>query len=267
LLITVVLAFKSRNLPSNFNETSFIFACASASLILLFCFQPIYHTVDSGILQMRILNMSILINHTICLCALFLPKVYAVKLPEEGVVSHVTKTMHRRVTMARSHSVYESTESKISVSQRGFRISRTKSKASVLLSENEIFLSPKLFKRQESIHIRVSKKSIASNSVTATQSSASPLPFTSMSSSTLGAALVDGKKQDDRTEKEETIIAKEHDDQTDKDEIITGIKQDNPSEKEEIISGTKQDDRTEKEETIIGKEHHDRTDKDERLSL
>jgi hypothetical protein len=98
LLITVFLAFKSRNLPSNFNETGFIFTCVCASLILLFCFQPLYLNVDSGIMQMRILNMSILINHTICLCALFLPKVYAVKLSgeeEKYSISRRAKRMNR----------------------------------------------------------------------------------------------------------------------------------------------------------------------------
>jgi hypothetical protein len=76
--VTVALAYMSRKLPSNFNETRFIFACGCVSVILLFVYTPTYMAQDDIIIRVRILNLAILINHTIFLCALFVPKVYAV---------------------------------------------------------------------------------------------------------------------------------------------------------------------------------------------
>jgi hypothetical protein len=94
--------------------------------------------------------------------------------------------------------------------------------------------------------------------VTATQSSAAQLP---MSSSTLGAAHVIDKKQDNRNDKDEIITGEKHDNRTDKDEIITGKKQDNRTDKDEIITGEKQDNRTDKNKIITGKNQDNRKDR------
>ncbi|XP_059138875.1 metabotropic glutamate receptor 3-like [Physella acuta] len=84
-----VFAFKSRKLPDNFNESRFISMCVSTTLVIWLAFIPTYFTAGREYVRVLLLSVSLILNHTVALVFLFLPKVYAaVYLPDQ--VARVT---------------------------------------------------------------------------------------------------------------------------------------------------------------------------------
>ncbi|XP_059177455.1 metabotropic glutamate receptor-like [Physella acuta] len=81
-----VFAFKTRKLPDNFNESRFISMCVSTTLVIWLAFIPTYFTAGRQYVRVLLLSVSLILNHTVALVFLFLPKVYAaVYLPQENV--------------------------------------------------------------------------------------------------------------------------------------------------------------------------------------
>ncbi|XP_059142364.1 metabotropic glutamate receptor-like [Physella acuta] len=81
-----VFAFKTRKLPDNFNESRFISMCVSTTLVIWLAFIPTYFTAGREYVRVLLLSVSLILNHTVALVFLFLPKVFAaVYLPEESV--------------------------------------------------------------------------------------------------------------------------------------------------------------------------------------
>ena len=80
LLVAVctLLAFKTRHLPDNFNESRFISMCVSTTLVILLCFIPAYLVSSRELLKMLMLALALALNHSVALVFLFLPKIYAV---------------------------------------------------------------------------------------------------------------------------------------------------------------------------------------------
>ncbi|XP_070185379.1 metabotropic glutamate receptor 5-like [Littorina saxatilis] len=80
LLVAVctLLAFKTRRLPDNFNESRFISMCVSTKLVVLCCFVPAYIVSQRQLLRMLMLALAVALNHSVALVFLFLPKIYAV---------------------------------------------------------------------------------------------------------------------------------------------------------------------------------------------
>ncbi|XP_059161880.1 metabotropic glutamate receptor 4-like [Physella acuta] len=72
-----VFAFKSRKLPDNFNESRFISMCVSTTLVIWLAFIPTYFTAGREYVRVLLLSVSLILNHTVALVFLFLPKVYA----------------------------------------------------------------------------------------------------------------------------------------------------------------------------------------------
>lgn len=83
-----VLAFKTRQLPDNFNESKFISMCVSTTLVIWLAFIPTYFTAALGSTRVMLLSIALLLNHTVALIFLFFPKIYAaVCLPPENFVT------------------------------------------------------------------------------------------------------------------------------------------------------------------------------------
>ena len=78
VFVCAILAFKTRHLPDNFNESLFIAMCVTSTLILWGCFIIVYTL--SPLKSTRITSMAIalLCNHSVALIFLFLSRVYAV---------------------------------------------------------------------------------------------------------------------------------------------------------------------------------------------
>ena len=76
--VCTLLAFKTRRLPDNFNESRFISMCVSTTLVLLLCFIPAYLVSGRELLKMLMLALALALNHSVALVFLFLPKIYAV---------------------------------------------------------------------------------------------------------------------------------------------------------------------------------------------
>ncbi|KAK0054486.1 metabotropic glutamate receptor 4 [Biomphalaria pfeifferi] len=72
-----IFAFKTRKLPENFNESRFITMCVSTALIIWLSFIATYFTATKDNVRVLLLSMTLLINHTVALVFLFLPKIYA----------------------------------------------------------------------------------------------------------------------------------------------------------------------------------------------
>lgn len=87
LLLMVVCAhhaFRTRNLPANFNETKYIMFSIYSTVLLWLSFLPTYYTAKRYTDKALALAVALLFNVLSSLTFIFLPKLYAVYfLPEE----------------------------------------------------------------------------------------------------------------------------------------------------------------------------------------
>ncbi|XP_059142038.1 metabotropic glutamate receptor-like [Physella acuta] len=94
-----VFAFKTRKLPDNFNESRFISMCVSTTLVIWLAFIPTYFTAGREYVRVLLLSVSLILNHTVALVFLFLPKVYAAVylIDPATTVTGVNRTVNRTV--------------------------------------------------------------------------------------------------------------------------------------------------------------------------
>ncbi|KAK7506493.1 hypothetical protein BaRGS_00001968 [Batillaria attramentaria] len=92
LLVAVCafLAFKTRRLPDNFNESRFISMCVTTTLVMWLAFIPGYLLAWREHLKMLMLALALALNHSTALVFLFLPKVYAVMYLEGAADTNAT---------------------------------------------------------------------------------------------------------------------------------------------------------------------------------
>lgn len=79
LVITTYFAYRTRNVPQNFNETMFISFTMYTLCILWLAFIPVYFattTLLGTIYETGSLMLVIILNASVTLCILFLPKIY-----------------------------------------------------------------------------------------------------------------------------------------------------------------------------------------------
>lgn len=82
-----LFAFKTRKLPDNFNESRFISMCVYTTLVIWLAFIPTYFTASQEYLRGILLSVALLLNHTVAVLFLFLPKVYAcIFMDQENMV-------------------------------------------------------------------------------------------------------------------------------------------------------------------------------------
>ena len=71
-------AFKTRHLPNNFNESRFIVFCVYSQCVLWAIFVPAYFAVVESKYEVVFLCLILIINSTLVLFSLYIPKLYAV---------------------------------------------------------------------------------------------------------------------------------------------------------------------------------------------
>ncbi|BFZ06211.1 hypothetical protein BsWGS_09250 [Bradybaena similaris] len=74
-----MFAFKTRRLPDNFNESRFISMCVYTTLVIWLAFIPTYFTASMESIRGLLLSVALLLNHTVAVIFLFLPKLYAIR--------------------------------------------------------------------------------------------------------------------------------------------------------------------------------------------
>ncbi|XP_041349206.1 metabotropic glutamate receptor-like [Gigantopelta aegis] len=72
-----LFAFKTRKLPDNFNESRFISMCVYTTLVIWMAFIPSYFTAGKEHLKTMLLSIALLLNDTVAIVFLYLPKIYA----------------------------------------------------------------------------------------------------------------------------------------------------------------------------------------------
>ena len=78
VFICTILAFKTRHLPDNFNESLFIAMCVTSTLILSNCFIIVYTLSPLKSTRITSIALALLCNQSVALIFLFLSRVYAV---------------------------------------------------------------------------------------------------------------------------------------------------------------------------------------------
>lgn len=113
LFVIAVLAYKTRDLPDNFNESRYISVCVSATLLGWLIFIPSYLMAPREYVKILVLSMALILNHSVALVFLFLPRVYAVLYVEE-TDSASAPTIQRRTTVHLMYAdkVYDQSVSK-----------------------------------------------------------------------------------------------------------------------------------------------------------
>ena len=77
-------AFKARSLPDNFNESRYIFACVSTTLFLSLAFLPSYFAAFFAYHKVILLTLVVILNSSVVVLCLYIPRVYAVYYVEEA---------------------------------------------------------------------------------------------------------------------------------------------------------------------------------------
>ncbi|XP_059142369.1 metabotropic glutamate receptor 4-like [Physella acuta] len=72
-----IFAFKTRSLPENFSESKFISMCVFTTLVIWLSFICAYVSISQEQMKVVLLCVALLLNHTVALLFLFLPKIYA----------------------------------------------------------------------------------------------------------------------------------------------------------------------------------------------
>lgn len=76
VLMCTFYAFKTRRLPDNFNESRYVAFCVDTTLLIWITFLPTYFTTARAYYKVTILASALLLNATVTLICLFLPKLY-----------------------------------------------------------------------------------------------------------------------------------------------------------------------------------------------
>ena len=90
ILLCALHGFLTRSLPENFNESKFIFVSVSTTSFLWTVFLPTYFTTFYTYHQAAILAFCLILNATITLLCLFVPKIYAVYFIDETSIKFAT---------------------------------------------------------------------------------------------------------------------------------------------------------------------------------
>ena len=98
LMATLYFAFRTRKIPQNFNETKFINLTMYTLCVLWLAFIPTYYaTANLGtIYQTGSLVLAIILNATVTLCILFMPKIYFIFTKKQ--MDHFTQSSNYTTT-------------------------------------------------------------------------------------------------------------------------------------------------------------------------
>ncbi len=101
-------AFKTRQVPDNYNESKFIAVSVYSTLVVCLAALPVYFTAVAALQKVATLCAALLLNVYLTLVCLYLPKLYAVRfLPTDRANQTMTvvgNTLSRQVENAGSLS-------------------------------------------------------------------------------------------------------------------------------------------------------------------
>ncbi len=84
LVLCTLFGFKTRKFPENFNESKCIFLCVCSTLFLLVAFLPTYFTSFYAYHRSVLLDLCLVLNASVMLLCLFVPKIYALFYVDEN---------------------------------------------------------------------------------------------------------------------------------------------------------------------------------------
>lgn len=84
LLLCALYGFLTRKLPDNFNESWYIFISVCTTAFLWIAFLPTYYSAFYAFHKSVLLAVAIILNVTVVMICLFVPKLYALWFLEEG---------------------------------------------------------------------------------------------------------------------------------------------------------------------------------------
>ncbi|XP_071793019.1 metabotropic glutamate receptor 1-like [Asterias amurensis] len=87
ILACCFYAFKTRKVPSNYNESKFIAVSVYSTLILCLAAVPVYTTAVAVIQKVATLCMALILNAYLTLVCVYLPKLYAVRFVDDLEIS------------------------------------------------------------------------------------------------------------------------------------------------------------------------------------
>lgn len=85
VMICAVYAFKTRQLPDNFNESKCIALCVYTTLVIWLAFFPTYFTTAISYVRTLLLACALLLNSTLTILCLYAPKLYALHSNQMGL--------------------------------------------------------------------------------------------------------------------------------------------------------------------------------------
>uniref|UniRef100_A0A8C3G1H3 Metabotropic glutamate receptor 1 n=1 Tax=Cyclopterus lumpus TaxID=8103 RepID=A0A8C3G1H3_CYCLU len=167
ILSCTFYAFKTRNVPANFNEAKYIAFTMYTTCIIWLAFVPIYFGSNYKIITMC---FSVSLSATVALCCMFVPKVYIMLAkPEKNVRSAFTTSTVVRMHVGDAKKVTKTVKSSSSMAnlfrRRGSGQDNVSSNGkSVTWAQNEHSYRPNIWKRM-SFHVK--KKEIVETNQTA----------------------------------------------------------------------------------------------------
>ena len=90
ILCCSVYAFKARSLPANFNESKYIFLSVCTTIFLWLAFIPTFFTAFYADQKTLLLACILLLNSSVILLCLYIPKIYAIYLVDEDTMNLAT---------------------------------------------------------------------------------------------------------------------------------------------------------------------------------
>lgn len=122
IILCAVYGFLTRKLPENFNESWYIFISVSTTTFLWIVFIPTYFTTFHAYHQAALLAFCLILNASITLLCLYIPKIYAIYFIDEDQLKFVNVTNALPGTSTNMSSV-NSTSGRISLSNQVVPIS------------------------------------------------------------------------------------------------------------------------------------------------
>uniref|UniRef100_A0AAQ5XZL1 G-protein coupled receptors family 3 profile domain-containing protein n=1 Tax=Amphiprion ocellaris TaxID=80972 RepID=A0AAQ5XZL1_AMPOC len=156
ILSCTFYAFKTRNVPANFNEAKYIAFTMYTTCIIWLAFVPIYFGSNYKIITMC---FSVSLSATVALCCMFVPKVYIMLAkPEKNVRSAFTTSTVVRMHVGDAKKAAKTGKSSSSMAnlfrRRGSAQDNISSNGkSVTWTQNERSYRPNLWKRM-SFHVK-----------------------------------------------------------------------------------------------------------------
>ncbi len=93
ILACCFYAFKTRKVPSNYNESKFIAVSVYSTLVLCLAAVPVYTTAVAVIQKVATLCMALILNAYLTLVCVFLPKLYAARFVKDVRVMDWNKSL------------------------------------------------------------------------------------------------------------------------------------------------------------------------------